>query len=112
MGVVPSIDTIAYQLMLHYDHALAQGLDPNQAKRLASLHTERRLYDFAFGEFHFQGLRQKFWHPFELEYRLTKAGFAAPTLGKVYYPWDEGAAGPDSLKGFSRSWDWFFLTIA
>jgi SAM-dependent methyltransferase len=109
MGVVPSIDTIGYHLMLLLDRSLDQGVEPRQAKKLASLHTERRLYDFAFGEFHFEGLRQKFWQPFELEYRLTKAGFSATTLAKVLYPWDDSVAGSESLAGFPRSWDWFFL---
>ena len=96
LGVVPSIDTICYHLMLLMDQSLDQGLEPKEAKRLAALHAERRYYDFAFGEFHFEGLRQKFWQPFELEYRLTKAGFTSTTLGKVLYPWDESLAGSES----------------
>ena len=112
LGIVPSMDTICYQLMLFFDQALEQGLTTQQAKRLASLQAERKLYDFAFGEFSFEGLRQKFWQPFELEHRFIKAGFATPTLGKVLYPWDDAATGGDSLARFPRSWDWFFLTIA
>jgi len=109
LGIVPSIDTISYHLLLLTDQGLQQGLEMKEAKRLAALHTERRYYDFAFGEFHFEGLRQKFWQPFEVEYRLNKAGFASTTLGKVLYPWDESLAGGADLKGFPRSWDWFFL---
>jgi SAM-dependent methyltransferase len=108
LGVVPSIDTICYHLSLLMDQALDQGLEPKEAKRLAALHTERRHYDFAFGEFHFDGLRQKFWQPFEIEHRLNKAGFTAMTLAKVLYPWDESVAGSDTLAGFPRNWDWFF----
>ena len=110
LGVVPSIDTIYYHLMLLMDQSIDQGLETKEAKRLASLHGERRYYDFAFGEFHFEGLRQKFWHPFELEYRLHKAGFTSTTLDKVLYPWDESLAGSESMVGFPRSWDWFFVT--
>ena len=109
MGVVPSIDTIYYHLMLLMDQSLDQGLETKEAKRLAGLHAERRYYDFAFGEFHFEGLKQKFWQPFELEYRLQKAGFTSTTLGKVLYPWDESLSGKETLVGFSRSWDWFFM---
>jgi SAM-dependent methyltransferase len=109
LGVVPSIDTIYYHLMLLMDQSIDQGLVTKEAKRLASLHGERRYYDFAFGEFHFEGLRQKFWQPFELEYRLHKAGFTSTTLGKVLYPWDESLAGSESMVGFPRSWDWFFV---
>jgi SAM-dependent methyltransferase len=108
MGVVPSIDTICYHLLLLVDQSLDQGLGIKEAKRLAGLHTERRYYDFAFGEFHFGGLRQKFWQPFEVEYRLTKAGFSSTSIGKVLYPWDESVAGEAGLKAFPRNWDWFF----
>ena len=112
LGVVPSIDTICYHFLLLLDQALDQGLEPREAKRFAALHTERRHYDFAFGEFHFDGLRQKFWQPFEIEFRLNKAGFTATTLGKVLYPWDESVAGSDAFAEFPRAWDWFFQTHA
>ncbi len=79
-----------------------------EAKRLAALQIERQYYDFAFGRFCFQGLRQKFWQPFELEHRFAKAGFTGMTLGKVLYPWDENLAGSNELVGLPRSWDWFF----
>jgi SAM-dependent methyltransferase len=112
MGIVPSIDAIAYHLMLLRDQALDQGFDPKDADRLAALRVDRRHYDFAFGQFQFQGLRQKFWAPFEVEHRLTKAGFTATTLSRVLYPWDDDLAGGNDLASFPRSWDWFFLTFA
>ena len=108
MGIVPSIDAIGYHIMLLMDQALDQGYLPKEAERLAALHAERRHYDFAFGRFRFQGLRQKFWQPFEVEHRLTKAGFTSTTLGKVLYPWDENLAGGDDSGRLSPSWDWFF----
>jgi len=110
LGIVPSIDAICYHMMLLMDQALDQGYLPKEAQRLAALHAERRHYDFAFGQFHYQGLRQKFWQPFEVEYRLAKAGFTCTTLGKVLHPWDESLAGGESLSGFPPSWDWFFRT--
>jgi SAM-dependent methyltransferase len=109
LGVVPSIDAISYHIMLLVDRSLDQGCQPREAERLAALHVERRHYDFAFGRFHYQGLRQKFWRPFELEYRLSKAGFTSTTLGKVLYPWDDNLAGGAALTRFPPSWDWFFL---
>jgi SAM-dependent methyltransferase len=108
LGVVPSIDTIYYHLMLLTDQALDQGVELKEARRLADHQIERRQYDFAFGEFHSEGLRQKFWQPFELEYRLKKAGFTSTTLAKVLYPWDESVAGSETLAGYPRNWDWFF----
>ena len=108
LGIVPAIDAIAYHIMLLMDRALDRGLEPKEAERLAALQAERRYYDLVFGRFRFRGLRQKFWQPFEVEHRLTKAGFSAITLTKVLYPWDEALAGSGDLQGFPRSWDWFF----
>jgi SAM-dependent methyltransferase len=109
MGIVPAMDAIAYHLMLLMDASLERGLPPGEAERLAALHAERRHYDFAFGRFHYEGLRQKFWQAFEVEYRLSKAGFSEANLAKVLYPWDETQAGGADLAGFPPSWDWFFL---
>jgi SAM-dependent methyltransferase len=108
LGIVPSIDAIAYHAMLLVDRALERGLAPNEAERIAAAQAERRYYDFLFGRFRFQGLREKFWQPFEVEHRLTKAGFHSVTLGKVLYPWDDSLASADELAEFPRSWDWFF----
>ena len=112
LGIVPSIDTVHYHLLLLMDQALDQGMEPREARRVAELQVERRHYDFAFGEFHFDGLRQKFWQPFEVEYRLSKAGFKTTTLAKVLYPWDDSVAGSATLGGFPRNWDWFFQARA
>jgi SAM-dependent methyltransferase len=108
LGIVPAIDAIAYHVMLLMDRDLDRGLEPREAERLAALQVERRYYDFVFGRFRYQGLRQKFWHPFEVEYRLAKAGFTGITLSKVLYPWDQNLAGAGELAGFPRSWDWYF----
>ena len=105
---MPSIDAIYYHMLLLKDRALDHGLSPKDAERLAALQAEGRQYDFALGQFHYQGLRQKFWQPFEVEYRLTKAGFKSIALCKVLYPWDEDLAGGVELAAFPRSWDWFF----
>jgi len=108
MGVVPSLDAIYYHMMLLVDQSLDQGFPHAEAEKLAALHVERRHYDFAYGRFQFEGLRQKFWLPFEIEYRLKKAGFVEPILRKVLYPWDESLARGTTLAGFPPSWDWFF----
>src|SRR5205823_12615451 len=99
LGIVPAIDAIAYHAMLLMDQALDRGLEPREAERLAALQAERRYYDFLFGRFRFQGLRQKFWQPFEVEHRLAKAGFTAITLDKVLYPWDASLAAGGELEG-------------
>ncbi len=109
MGIVPSLDAIQYHTMLLLDQALGQGLEMAEAMRFTGHHAEHRLYDFAFGRFKFQGLRQKFWLPFEVEHRLGKAGFHGVKLKKVLYSWDTSQVGSSDLSGFPPSWDWFFL---
>lgn len=108
LGTVPAIDAIQYHTMLLLDRALDRGEEPEQAEQYAALHAEHAFYDFAFGRFCFQGLRQKFWHPFEVEYRLRKAGFTHVELGQVLYPWDESIIGGVQFADQPRSWDWFF----
>ena len=107
--IVPAIDAIAYHIMLLTDQALDRGLEPKEAERLAALQAERRYYDFVFGRFRFQGLRQKFWQPFEVRHRLTKAGFSSVELAQVLYPWDECLAGGAEFADQPRSWDWSFV---
>ena len=109
MGIVPSMDAIQYHTMLLMDQALEHGLDLTDAMRVTAYHAEHHFYDFAFGRFKFQGLRQKFWFPFEVDHRLKKAGFHDIRLTKVLYPWDESLAGSEELDIYPPSWDWFFV---
>ncbi len=108
LGIVPSIDAIAYHMMLLTDNALDRGMTPRQAERRSAIQIERQYYDFASGHFRFQGLRQKFWQPFEIEHRFSKAGFREIVHRKVFYPWDENLAGSIELGDRPHSWDWFF----
>jgi SAM-dependent methyltransferase len=109
LGVVPSLDAIYYHTMLLLDKALERGHAPEAAERSAAFHAEHSHYDFAFGRFSFQGLRQKFWQPFEIRHRMTKAGFTSVELDQVLYPWDESMACSEDLAEYPRSWDWSFL---
>jgi hypothetical protein len=109
LGVVPAMDAIHYHTMLLMDRALDQGLAPVEAERSAAFHGEHAYYDFAFGRFQFLGLRQKFWQPFEVRHRLTKAGFSSVELDQVLYPWDESPAGGADFADHPRSWDWSFV---
>jgi len=109
LGVVPAMDAIHYHTMLLMDTALDRGETPEQAERFAAFSAEHHHYEFAFGRFLFQGLRQKFWQPFEIRHRMKRAGFASVELGHVLYPWDDSMAGGTDLAEFPRSWDWSFL---
>lgn len=108
LGILPSIDAIHYHTMVLMDKALDRGLGAAEAERHAAFHAEHHFYEFGFGRFAFKGLRQKFWQPFEAEFRLNKAGFGSVKLDRVLYPWDESLAGADELADCPRSWDWFF----
>jgi SAM-dependent methyltransferase len=108
LGVVPSIDAIHYHTMLLMDQSLDRGASPEEAERYAAFQAEHAYYDFAIGRFSFQGLRQKFWQPFELTHRLTKAGFGSVELAKLHYPWDESLPGGPDFADYPRSWDWSF----
>jgi len=108
LGIVPSMDAIHYHTMLLYDAALDRGLFPEEAERHAAFHGEHHFYEFAFGRFLFQGLRQKFWQPFEIRHYFRKAGFSNIALAKVLYPWDDTITGGTAFADYPRSWDWFF----
>jgi len=109
IGVLPSIDAIQYQTMLLVDRALDRGIEPKEAEKLASHQAEHTLYDFAFGRFAYQGLRQKFWQSFEIEFRLAKAGFREVQLSKLLYPWDDNLPCGSDFTEHPRSWDWTFV---
>jgi SAM-dependent methyltransferase len=112
LGILPAMDAIHYHTMLLNDEALDRGLDVEDAERHAAFQGEHHFYEFAFGRFAFQGLRQKFWQPFEAEHRLAKAGFSQIELTKVLYPWDETITGGPTFADYPRSWDWSFRAIA
>jgi SAM-dependent methyltransferase len=112
LGVMPAMDAIHYHTLLLRDRALDRGDSSEEADRHAAFHAEHVYYDFAFGRFLFQNLRQKFWQPFELEYRLRKAGFGSITLEKVLYPWDDHITGGPEFADQPRSWDWSFVARA
>jgi SAM-dependent methyltransferase len=112
LGVVPAIDAIHYGTMLIMDRALDEGATPAEAEARAAAEVEHELFEFAFGRFAFEGLRQKFWQPFEVEYRLRKAGFGAVAIEKLLYPWDDEIAGGAAFADQPPSWDWTFQARA
>lgn len=111
LGIVPAIDAVHYQTMLLLDRARAAGM-PEQAARLnAAQHAEHHLYDFAFGDFRYIGLEQHFWQPFEIGYRLRRAGFRRVRKAKVRLDPSQFACASD-LKKYPAPWDWFFRAEA
>jgi SAM-dependent methyltransferase len=111
LGVVPSVDAIHHHSLMLWDAYLDQGYSLEESERLVATHMEHSLYDFAFAKFEFGAIRQKFWQPEELIYRLRKAGFESVELVKLEYPWDESLAGYKILKNHPKTWDWTFKAI-
>lgn len=108
-AILPAMDAILYHTMLLYELGLERGGQPEEAARFAALHAEHSQYDFALGRFTYLGLRQKFWHPFEIEWRFARAGFVQVELVKVLYPWDDQFAQAEALQDQPRTWDWGVL---
>src|SRR5436309_8710976 len=76
VGIVPAMDAVHYQTMLLLDRARQTGMAEEQARHNAAQHGEHDLYDFTYGDFRYAGLEQHFWQPYEIPYRLKRAGFA------------------------------------
>ena len=106
-GIVPAMDAVHYYTMLLVDRALANGLPLDAARKNAAHNNDHACYDFAFGQFRFGGLEQHFWQPFEVRYRLRRAGFRRIRLAKVLLAWQQFTCGKDLHKQ-PPPWDWFF----
>ncbi len=107
LGIVPAMDSVHYQTMLLLDRARAAGMPEPQARKNAAQHGEHELLDFAFGGFHYQGLEQHFWQPFEIPYRLGRAGFRNVRIAQAALTWDQFACGGE-MSAYPPPWDWFF----
>lgn len=111
LGIVPAIDAVHYHTMLLVDRAREFGMPEAKAWQNAASHGEHELYDFARGGFRYAGLEQHFWQPFEIRYRLVRAGFTAVTRARIRLAWDQFACGSD-LRHQPPPWDWFFSAEA
>jgi SAM-dependent methyltransferase len=107
LGIVPAMDGVHYFTMLLLDRALATGKPMDAARKNAAHLAEHVYYDFAFGQFRYQGLVQHFWQPFEVRHRLRRAGFRHIKLRKVRLAWEQ-LSRSDDLKKYPPPWDWFF----
>lgn len=108
LGILPAMDSVHYQTMLLLDRAMDRGQPLEAARKNAAHLNDHALYDFAFGQFRFQGLDQHFWQPFEIGYRFARTGFELVRKKKVHLSWSQ-FGGQDSLKQYPPPWDWFFL---
>jgi SAM-dependent methyltransferase len=107
LGIVPAIDAVHYFTMLLLDRARLAGMPADKARQNAAHHAEHEYYDFAFGTFRFKGLEQHFWQPFEIRYRLRRAGFHRVRMAKVHLAWQQFGCDRD-LGDQPPPWDWFF----
>jgi SAM-dependent methyltransferase len=106
VGILPAMDAVHYYTMLLVDRALALGKPIAAARKNAADIGEHELYDFAFGQFRYEGLEQHFWQPFEIRHRFKRAGFRGLKLTPVLLSWQQFARG-DELKHLPPPWDWF-----
>jgi SAM-dependent methyltransferase len=107
LGIVPAIDAVHYFTMLLLDRARAAGMPEDKARQNAAHHAEHEYHDFAFGTFRYKGLEQHFWQPFEVRYRLRRAGFRRVRMAKVHLAWHQFGCARD-LGDLPPPWDWFF----
>ena len=107
VGIVPAMDAVHYYTMLLVDRALDAGKPLAVARQNAAHFNDHGLYDFAFGQFRFRGIEQHFWQPFEIRYRLRRAGFRKIRLNRVWLDWQQFACSKDLLRQ-PPPWDWFF----
>jgi SAM-dependent methyltransferase len=108
VGIVPAMDAVHYYTMLLLDRALGSGKPPAAARKNAAHLADHEHFDFAFGQFRYQGLDQHFWQPFEVRYRFRRAGLRLVRLRKLYLSWQQ-FAGAAELKRYKPPWDWLFL---
>jgi SAM-dependent methyltransferase len=107
MGILPAMDAVHYYTMLLVDRALASGKPIEMARKNAAHNNDHECYDFAFGQFRFQGIEQHFWQPFEIRYRFRRAGFASVRLRRVWLDWQQFSCAKE-LTRYRPPWDWFF----
>jgi SAM-dependent methyltransferase len=107
LGIVPAMDAVHYFTMLLLDRARQTGMPERKARQNAAYHAEHEYYNFAFGDFQYKGLKQHFWQPFEVRYRLRRAGFRRIRMAKVHLSWQQFGLAGDLTKE-SPPWDWFF----
>jgi SAM-dependent methyltransferase len=105
LAIVPAMDAVHYHTMLLLDRALAAGKPLPAARKNAAHFGDHACFDFAFGQFCYRGLEQHFWQPFEIDYRLRRAGFRRVRKAPVRLSWEQLACG-DSLKDLPPPWDW------
>jgi SAM-dependent methyltransferase len=110
LAILPAMDAVHYYTMLLVDRALAAGKPLAAARKNAAHHAEHELYDFAFGQFRYKGLEQHFWQPFEIDYRLKRAGFGKVRRVRVRLSWQQLACGTE-LKDQPPPWDWFVSAV-
>jgi SAM-dependent methyltransferase len=106
LAILPAMDAVHYYTMLLLDRALASGKPPEAARKNAAHHGDHALYDFAFGQFRYQGIEQHFWQPFEARHRLKRAGFRRVRLARVLLSWEQFSCAAE-LKDQPPPWDWF-----
>jgi SAM-dependent methyltransferase len=110
LAILPAMDAVHYYTMLLLDRALSQGKTLDAARKNAAHFGDHEYFDFAFGQFNYKGIEQHFWQPFEIRYRLRRAGFQRIRLRRVFLAWKQFAFWKE-LKEQRPPWDWYVRAV-
>jgi SAM-dependent methyltransferase len=108
VAVLPAMDGVHYLTMLLVDRARDAGMPLEAARKNAAKLNDLDAYDFAFGQFRFEGIEQHFWQPFEIRHRFKRAGLRVVLLRKLRLAWRQ-FAGWRELQKHPAPWDWLVI---
>lgn len=107
-GVLPSMESYLYQSMLYVDKKLIGSKKEKLVEKKMKKELNEKAFDYSIGRIEFDGLYQKAFYEFEINYRFKKAGFTNVKIGKVLYDWKEWReAGQTYFPKESPPWDWY-----
>lgn len=114
VGIIPAADALVHLALLEHQELLDRGFKEKIATRkIKKVYEKIRQFDIlGFQRDSKKEPHQKYFFPFEIEWRLKKVGFELITLQKVYYSWEycrERHFG--YFPGHERIWDWFVVAI-
>ncbi len=106
--IVPAIEAMIYESMLHTKKQIKQGKEQKDAMKESSELLETTKKELLQGIVGFDGSKQKAYYAFEIRHRLQKAGYEILSLEKVKYNWkDWEEAGREYYPKEEEPWDWY-----
>ena len=110
VGILPSGDSIIHLAIAEHQIMMDKGLSEKEAnKRISKQYEEKYPFNIlGLNVYEPEESPQKMFFPFEIEWRLKKAGFKDIKLEKVHYSWEYcKKQGYGYCPGYESPWDWF-----